>query len=314
MKPSRRALALLLPAAAFAPLTGALRAQEQPTVRVLAPSIDPGSQAFYARDEGFFRRVGLNVEVSTQNTGAAVAAAVAGGAADIGQSNLTSIASAHERGLPFVLIAGANRFAWQQHQNVLAVAPNSPIRTANDLIGKTIALPGVKNITEVALDAWLDQRGVAPGSIKAIELPMSSMADALNSGRIDAAEMTYPELADALEKKTVRVIGYPFEAIAMEFLAGAWFTTATWAKAHPDQVRAFAAAMTMSADWANKNPNLSARILERATGIPLNPHSPRVLFARTLDPAAMQPVLDASAKYGLLKATFPATDLIYRAP
>jgi NitT/TauT family transport system substrate-binding protein len=294
------------------PATGG--AQELPTVRVLAPPIDPGSQAFYARDEGFFKKVGINVEISTQSSGGAVAAAVAGGAADIGQSNLTSIATAHERGLPFVVIAGANRFDWHQHQNVLAVAPNSPIRTAQDLVGKTIALPGLKNITEVALDAWLDQRGVAPSSIKAIELPMSSMADALASGRIDAAEMTYPELADVLERKVVRLIGYPFEAISKDFLAGAWSTTAAWAKAHPDLVRAYAAAMTMSADWANKNPGLSAKILERATGVPLNPNSPRVLFARTLDPRAMQPVLDVSAKYGLLKATFPATDLIYRAP
>jgi NitT/TauT family transport system substrate-binding protein len=300
-----------VPAAfAFATRAGA---QELATVRILAPPIDPGSQAFYARDQGFFKKVGINGEVTTQQTGAAVAAAVAGGAADIGQSNLTSIASAHERGIPFVAIAGANRFDWHQHQNVLAVAPNSPIKTAHDLIGKTVALPGVKNITEVALDAWLEQRGVTPNSVKAIELPMSSMSEAVNSGRIDAAEMTYPELADALEKKSVRVIGYPFEAIAKEFLAGVWFTTAAWAKAHPDLVRAYASAMAMSADWANKNPDRSAKILERVTGVPLNPASPRILFARTLDPRQMQSVIDMSAKYGLLKASFPATDLIYRA-
>lgn len=303
-------------AVAAAPLlaTRGLGAQELPLVRVLAPPIDPGSQAFYARDQGFFTKVGIRPEINTQLSGGAVAAAVAGGAADVGQSNLTSIAAAHEHGLPFVVIAGANLFVWQQHQNVLAVAPNSPIREARDLIGKTVALPGVKNITEAALDAWLEQRGVAPGSIKVVELPMSSMAEAVDSGRIDAAEMTYPELADALEKKQVRVIGYPFEAIAKDFLAGAWFTTVSWAKVHPDLVRAYAQAMTLSADWANKNPDQSAKILERATGVPLNPHSPRVKFATTLDPRAMQPVIDVSAKYGLLKASFPATDLIYRAP
>jgi len=305
----------LIRAAAAAPLfaAGAAGAQELPTVRVIVPPIDPGSQAFYARDQGFFKKVGLNVEISTQLSGGAVAAAIAGGAADVGQANLTSIATAHERGLPFVAIAGANLFVWQQHQNVLAVAPNSPIKNAKDLIGKTIALPGVKNITEVALDAWLDQRGVAPNSIKAIEMPMSSMAEAVDAGRIDAAEMTYPEIADALEKKQVRVIGYPFEAIAKNFLAGCWFTNVNWAKAHPELVRAYAQAMAMSADWANAHPDLSAKVLERATGVPLNPASPRVKFATTLDPRAMQPVIDASVKYGLLKASFPAIDLIYKA-
>lgn len=305
----------LIRCAAAAPFLagGAAGAQELPTVRVIVPPIDPGSQAFYARDEGFFKKVGINVEISTQLSGGAVAAAIAGGAADVGQANLTSIATAHEHGLPFVAIAGANLFVWQQHQNVLAVAPSSPIRTAQDLVGKTVALPGVKNITEVALDAWLDQRGVAPSSIKAVEMAMASMAAAVDSGRIDAAEMTYPEIADALEKKQVRVIGYPFEAIARQFLAGAWFANVNWAKAHPELVRAYAQAMAMSADWANKNPDLSAKVLERATGIPLNPASPRVKFATTLDPREMQPVIDVSAKYGLLKASFPASDLIYKA-
>jgi NitT/TauT family transport system substrate-binding protein len=305
----------LIRAAAAAPLlsAGPALAQDVPTVRVIVPPIDPGSQAFYARDQGFFKKVGLNVEISTQLFGNAVAAAIAGGAADVGQANLTSIATAHERGVPFVAIAGANLFVWQQHQNVLAVAPNSPIKAAKDLMGKTVALPGLKNITEVALDAWLDQRGVAPNTIKAIEMPQSSMAEALDAGRIDAAEMTYPEIADALEKKLVRVIGYPFEAIAKNFLAGCWFSNANWAKAHPDLVRAYAQAMAMSAEWANAHPELSAKVLERATGVPLNPASPRVKFATTLDPRAMQPVIEASVKYGLLKATFPATDLIYKA-
>ena len=43
---------------------------------------------------------------------------------------------------------------------------------------------------------------------------------------------------------------------------------------------------------------------------PIAPGTPRVLFGRTLDAAALAPVIDASAKYGLLKTAFPARELL----
>jgi NitT/TauT family transport system substrate-binding protein len=307
----RRAATLLIVAACVA-LEARVGAQDLPTIRVITPPIDAGAQAFFAREMGFYKKAGFNVEVTTANSGAAVAAAIAGGAADVGQSNTVSIASAHERGLPFVFIAAASQFDYRQHQNALVVTPTSPIRSVQDLRGKTIAVSGLKNITEIGVDAWLDANGIPLSSVKAIEIPFALMTEALTSGRIDAADLTLPELDDALAKKQVRVVAYPLEAIGKQWLLSGWFTTVTWAKAHPELVRAYARAMGETADWANRNHEASAKILERATGIPVSPTSPRVPYARVLDPVAMQPVIDAAAKYGARKATFPAADLIYR--
>jgi hypothetical protein len=36
----------------------------------------------------------------------------------------------------------------------------------------------------------------------------------------------------------------------------------------------------------------------------------RSVFAEKLDPAQIQPLIDASAKYGAIASTFPAIDLI----
>jgi ABC-type nitrate/sulfonate/bicarbonate transport system substrate-binding protein len=100
------------------------------------------------------------------------------------------------------------------------------------------------------------------------------------------------------------------EAIAREFVIGAWFSTAAYAKAHPDIIKAFAAAMAMAADWANHNQVESGKILETATGIAAVGTASRVTFANRLDPRDMQPLIDASAKYGALKTTFPAAQLM----
>jgi NitT/TauT family transport system substrate-binding protein len=301
--------------AAFVVALGSVASAQQtpaplPLVRVAMPPVDAASQAYYAQAKGFFKKAGLTVEIMTVNGGAAVAGAVAGGAADVGQSNLSSICSAHERGIPFVAIAGANLFVAKQHQSELVVAPNSPYHEARDLNGKTIGVAGLKNVTEIAFDAWMDSHGGNWQSAKVVEVPFATMAEAVATGRIDAVMMTEPELSGALEHKRVRVIAAPMESIAREFVAGAWFSTAAYAKAHPDIVRAFASAMAMAADWANRNQAESAKILEASTGISVGANAARVLFANRLDSREMQPLIDASAKYGALKASFPAAQLL----
>jgi NitT/TauT family transport system substrate-binding protein len=287
-------------------------AQQSATIRIITPPIDAGAQPFYAQALGFFKEAGINAEILKASNGAAVAAAVAGGAADIGQSNVVSIASAHERGLPFVYIAGANTFVASQHQSALVVAPNAPIHTARDLEGKTVAVSGLKDITEIGFDLWFVQNGGTLSSVKTIELPFAAMADAVVSGRVDAAMMTVPQLPEALRLKRVRVLGYPLESIGKTWLLGGWFTTSAWAQAHPELVRAFAAVMQKTAYWANRHQAESAKILAQATGQTVDPQTSRVIYAERLEPAAMQPVIDAAAKYGAIKAPFPAAELIAR--
>ncbi len=100
------------------------------------------------------------------------------------------------------------------------------------------------------------------------------------------------------------------DSIGKEWIIGTWFTTSAYAKAHPDVVKAFAAAMAMSADWANHNQTESGKLLEAQTGVPLGANASRVIFANKLEITQMQPLIDASAKYGSLKATFPASQLL----
>jgi hypothetical protein len=40
------------------------------------------------------------------------------------------------------------------------------------------------------------------------------------------------------------------------------------------------------------------------------PGMKRTIYAAKLDPALVQPLIDGAAKYGITKATFPATDII----
>ena len=100
------------------------------------------------------------------------------------------------------------------------------------------------------------------------------------------------------------------DAIAPEFLVGAWFSTTGWAKEHADAIRRFRAVIVETARWANVHHDESAKILEKYTHLATPPGMRRVPFAEKAEAAAIQPVIDAAAKYGVLKSAFPATELL----
>ncbi len=285
-------------------------AQAVQTLKVATTPTDIGSQVFYAQDKGFFKANGLDAQIQVISNGAAVTSAVMSGALDVGQSNVASLASAHEHGLDIVIIAPAGKYSSKVPTTALVVAKNSPIKTAKDLNGKTLAGNGIKNITQVGAFAWMEKNGGDTSTTKFVEMPFPDMPGALAAGRIDAAVIAEPELSTALAKGDVRVLGNCYDGIAKEFMIGAWFTTGSWAKAHPDLVKRFSKAMSQTAEWANKNQTASGEILMKYTKIVITPGMKRASYAEKLDPALVQPLIDSAAKYGITKAAFPAASII----
>jgi NitT/TauT family transport system substrate-binding protein len=302
------ALGLVL-ALAFAATPARGAADDLPTIHIGTTPIDAGAQPYYAQAEGFFKAAGINVDIQAMANGAVLAAAVASGALDIGQYNVVSIASAHERGIPFVLVAAASTYSSKLPQSALVVTANSPLHTAKDLNGKTIAVNGLQTISQLGPEAWIDSNGGTLSTVKFIEMPFPAMADALASGRVDAALISEPVLSDA-RAHGMRVLNNVYDSIAKDFLIGTWFTTSTWAKAHPDLVRKYVAVMQQTAHWANAHHAETAKILQDETKTPVSATTMRVVFGETLDVKQIQTLIDACAKYGVIKATFPATDII----
>ena len=284
-------------------------AQPAPVLRIGTTPIDAGAQPYYAAAMGFFRDAGITVEITSMSSGAAIAAAVASGAIDIAQSNVVSLASAHEKGLPFVLLAPASMYLSQSPQTALIVRADSPVRSAKDLTGKVIAINGLKNIAEIGASSWLDANGGTSSSVRYVEMPMSTMSAALSRGSIDAGVVSEPDLTDALSHG-FRVVGNIYDAIGKHFVIGAWFTTIQFAQAHPDLVRNYAAVMLQTARWANRNHATSGKILEAEFKTPVTPGTKRVVFGETLERADIQAPIDAAARYGALKASFPAASIM----
>ena len=294
---------------ALVPVAGA--AQAPIALRVTTTYIDSGAEPFYAQDLGIFQKYGLNVELIPGKNGAAMVASVAGGAADIGYSDVGALSTAHSKGVKFVAVAPAALWTDAAPVNQLIVEKTSPIRTAKDLSGKVVAVPGLNTGTEFASRAWIDRNGGDSNSVKFIELPYAAMPAALDAGRIDAGLVAEPFLAEA--KKNGRVLAYPDDAIAKEDLRTVWFASPEWAATHGDVVKRFAAAMRDTAIWANQKANQakSAAILVKYTNVDpaVIASIIRAAYGVELTAALIQPQIDVTAHYSNF-STFPAKDLI----
>jgi NitT/TauT family transport system substrate-binding protein len=284
-------------------------AQAPLKLRVAGIPIDVGALSYYADQEGFFKKHGLDVDVITGQNGAAVAAAVAGGSLDIGDGNTTSVALAHQGGIPFVFIAPSGAYTSKAPTSALLVLKTSPIKSAKDLAGKVIGIAGLKSLGEVAARAWLEKNGVPSDSAKYLELTYSQMGPGLESGRIDAALAEEPAVATLLDSNA-RVLARPYDILAPEFLEGGYFATSDFVRAHPDVIKQFADAMAETAIWANAHHAETAAILNQVSKTTLSPNVVRISYPPRVTPALIQPLLDASAKYGLLKSTYPASEII----
>jgi NitT/TauT family transport system substrate-binding protein len=303
----RAAIAAAIVLVSYAP------ASAQPVlthVTVISSPSDSGGEVYYAQQRGTFKKYGLDVEIVNLTAGAAVSAAMASGTYDIGQSNVASIGAAHQAGLPFVLVAPGSVYDSQAPTSEIVVAKTSPIKSVPDLVGKSLANPSTRDIGTVALDMLLTAQNVDPAGVRVLEMPESVMADAVQRGTIDGAILIEPYLSAALAAGNVRVLAQHYSAIAPRFMIGAYFARSDWVAAHPAIVRAFASAMAETARWANANHAASAVILSQTINVPIAPNQTRTAYAETLDPAIIQPLLDAAAKTKLMKAPLAAAALL----
>ncbi len=302
--------ALLLAATALVPLAGSpVRAAETTTIRVGATGNDAAAEVYYADELGFFKKRGLEVQITQQRNGAAEAAAVAGGALDIGEQNIVSMTNAHSRGLPFVYIAPAAEYNEKASSTNMLVAKSSSLKTAKDLEGKTVAVNALNDLTQIAAEAWIDKNGGQVSSVHFIEMTAAEIPPAIARGTVQAGVV--PEPAMSMAESDTRVFAKQYSAIAPEFMINGWFATSDWVKKNPGTAKKFADAIYEAAAWANTHHAESAKILEKHSKIDPSVigRMTRATYATKFDPKTMQEVVDTAVRYKAIQKGFAASEM-----
>jgi len=240
-------------------------------IRVGTGPNDPSMPLIYGDKGGAFKRAGLNVEVSRQATTSTMAAAVLGGSLEIAQGSGLGAIHIISKGVPLTLVGNLALYNADHPDTALLVLTGSTIKTPKDMEGKTLAGVALGDLNSISTVMWLDQRGVDTSTLKFVEIPASASLAAMEQNRIEATTVYEPFYSAFVASGKARVLGYPYDSLGRHWADSVIFARTDWVAAHGPLVGR---------------------------------------FLRALQEAAIQPIIDAAAKYKLIPKTFAAQDII----
>jgi NitT/TauT family transport system substrate-binding protein len=268
---------------------------------------------FVAMEKGFFKAEGLELETLPLAGGAPIINGVVSGDLQFGWTNVISLYQARTEGFDFKLVAGgATNVKANKESHAIQVMKNSPIKSARDLEGKTVAVNTLNNIVHLMAMAWIDKNGGSSNKVKFVEVPFPQMEATLSAGKVDAISVHEPFATAALEKGGSRVLAQPWGEVLPKFLIASWFASEKWLAKNKETGQAFVRAIGRGIDaiqsdseasraamvkWAGLNPDLAGKI-----GLPI--------FEKGVSEKDLQATIDLTVKYKLIPKAFKAREVI----
>ncbi|HEX6683666.1 MAG TPA: ABC transporter substrate-binding protein [Candidatus Limnocylindrales bacterium] len=274
---------------------------EKVTVGVIA--ILDVAPIYLGKQKGFFSSRNIDLELTQAPGGAAIVPAVVSGQYQFGFSNVISLLLATSNGLPLKVVSNGNNSTGVDGSDfaALMVKGDSPIKTAADLAGKTVAANTLKNIVDTSVRASVRKAGGDPKAVRFTELPFPSQPAALQSGQVDAVFVVEP-FQQAVLAQGGRKIASSYVDTAANLAVALYFTSQQTLAAKPDLVKRFQEAMKESLAYADAHPDEARAVIGTYTQI-----APDVIAKMTLpkwpaeiNRASVQTLADLALSDGLL--------------
>ena len=140
------------------------------------------AQFYLAQQAGYYADGGLTVTLQNKIDPDLITL-LGQGAVDIGNGDGTSVIPAVSQGIPVVYTATI----YGQFPSVVIAKADSGIKTAADLKGRKIGIPGKYGSSWIMLQALLQSANLTPADVDIVEFPDFGQATALQQGTVDAA-------------------------------------------------------------------------------------------------------------------------------
>ncbi|MCC7151349.1 MAG: ABC transporter substrate-binding protein [Rubrivivax sp.] len=286
--------------AAFTHTLPAAAAELTPFKVAMVSSIDT-MPYFYAAQQGYYKELGLDVTLSTNDSGPAVVTGVLNGTYDAATAAAFPILIAISKGADLRVLAGAVVIRPNTGNSSLVVRKDSPIKGYKDLEGKAVATNALTSLTVLATKIGVKAAGGDGNRVKFLALPFKTASQSVAQGQADAAVVINPFGVEA-EQAGMKIIADP---IGTQLPAGApyqiLFTAAKTAQGKAAQFQAFEKATQRAIEQLKADPQLQRKLAVSLVG-----YSAEVAKAVTLpeyttariDPGAFQKYADLVAEYG----------------
>lgn len=256
-----RFAALLLAAMAASAAADRAPAQAPKTVKVgdVAP-IAADWPHFVAAEKGFYKREGIDAQVTYVGNVANTVQQLAGGTFDVAVSTFDTAIRAIAKGADAVMIGGG------VVKYPYSIMTAKDVAKVGDLKGKKIILPFNKDLLTIVWNRWVSEQGLNPKDIDQVyDGATPNRFAALTSGTVQAALLGQPfdfKAAEQGYQKLVDLGAYGKEYGFLVFLG-----RPKWMKDNPDATRAYLRAISAAIDWIYdpQNKEEAIAILAKAT-------------------------------------------------
>jgi NitT/TauT family transport system substrate-binding protein len=207
-----------------------------------------------AKEQGFFKKRGLDVEVQIMPPGATVPG-LQSGSLQIGAVGTPTLLQTSDSGLDFMLVAGGAIASKTDTNFGLLVKTGVAIDKPQDFVGKKIGTPGLESFFHVLAREWFTINKVDYKKVTFVEVPFPQLSDVMKAGTVDAVLTTEPFKTRTIEAG----VGTKFFAIAADLPDGlppfVYAARRDWTVANADAVKAFREALAEGIRFADANPD-----------------------------------------------------------
>ncbi|WP_184415156.1 ABC transporter substrate-binding protein [Rhodocyclus tenuis] len=268
---------------------------------------------YAAAEKGFYRDVGLDVDIREARPGSDPVRSVVDGQAEYGVGN-SSLLLARRSGQPVVALA----VVFQHSPLVLLVRASDATQGIHDLVGKRFMIEHQSD----ELIAYLRQEGISPERITL--LPHSFRYQDLVDGKVDAMSAYVTNETYYLDQAGISYHTYTPRAAGIDFYGDNLFTTEREIAQRPDRVRAMREASLRGWQYAMEHPEEIAELIH-AKYSQQHPRDFYMAEARRMapllrtdlievgymNPGRWRHIADTYADLGLLPRAYPLDGFLY---
>ncbi len=270
---------------------------------------------YVAKDQGMLEKHGLDIEMTLTTNGSLISAALVADTAQLGGPTPTVLLQANEQGLDLVAVADAEVYPVSSGSGVLTPA-DSGIKSAKDLEGKRVGVPGIGGIIDVLTRKWVQTNGLDYHKVNWVEIGFPQMAEALRSHLVDAAAATDPFYSRIRNDNIGVDIGNYAAIIPAGTSPVNFVATRAWATKNLDAIKALQAALDDAIVYIKDPANDQSVRASLAKYTKLPPAVAATLalpknFETPMKPEALKFWIDVSREQGLIKYNPDPKSLIY---
>jgi NitT/TauT family transport system substrate-binding protein len=246
---------------------GAAQAQEK-KFRLGVMKIAAMTTPYVAKEQGFFKKHGLDVELVIIRSGAEGINALQGGNVDATLAIPSFAMAANERKFDLAMVLQNElAHAAPPDSGGIIVAKDSKITKLSELAGMTVGVNSLHAQEAVDAQYVIRKAGVPKDKVKYVEVPFPSMGDVLARKQADAVVAIDP-FTSMLQLRGGRAIAWEYVDSIPEQPIGTFWAKRPWAEKNMDVMDAFTASMEEAIAYMNADPKRARAQVAEFTRLP----------------------------------------------